>query len=159
MGTIHSNTAKETTIRLTSEPMNLPIQMFPLLDLIVVANRRYDKNVGLIRRVTEVGEIAGLEGEVVQIGQIYKLNPKTEEIGRTEYPILVTEKIANRCRLSKQQVTFEIVKRRCVLESMIKHGIRSEADVIKTFQDYHKNPDSVLLKLGVADMLRSQHTQ
>jgi flagellar protein FlaI len=159
MGTIHSNTAKETTIRLTSEPMNLPIRMFPLLDLIVVANRRYDKNVGLIRRVTEVGEIAGLEGEVVQIGQIYKLNPKTEEIGRTEYPILMTEKIAYRCRLSKQQVNFEIVKRRCVLESMIKHGIKGEAEVIKLFQEYHKNPDAVLLKLGVADMLRSQQSQ
>jgi flagellar protein FlaI len=156
MGTIHSNTAKETTIRLTSDPMNLPVRMFPLLDLIVVANRRFDKDMGLVRRVTEVGEVAGLEGEVVQIGQIYKLNPKTEEIMRTEYPILLTEKIAQRCRLSKQQVTFEIQKRRYVLEAMMKRGIRSEDDVIRTFQEYHNNPDSVLLKLGIADMLHKQ---
>lgn len=159
MGTIHANTAKETTIRLTSEPMNLPVRMFPLLDLIVVMNRRYDKKTGLVRKVTEVGEVAGLEGEVVQIGQIYKLNPKTEEISRTEYPILLTEKIASRCRLSKQQVNFEVIKRRLVLEAMLKRGIRDDEEVIRMFQDYHKNPDAVTLKLGIADMIHSTSTQ
>jgi flagellar protein FlaI len=159
MGTVHSNTAKETTIRLTSDPMNLPVRMFPLLDLIVVVNRRFDKNKGLVRRITEVGEVAGLEGEVVQIGQIYKLNPKTEEIARTEYPILLTEKIARNCRLTKQQVNVEILKRKLVLEAMMKNNIRGQKDVIKTFQEYHKNPDAVILKLGVAEMIHNQRAQ
>ncbi len=159
MGTIHSNTAKETTIRLTSEPMNLPIVMFPLLDLIVVVNRRYDKNRGIIRRVTEVGEVAGLEGDVVQIGEIYKLNPKTEEIARTKYPILLTEKIARRCMLTKQQVNMEILKRKFVLEAMIKRGIRDEKEIIKLFQQYHNNADAVLLKLGIAERMHAKKPQ
>ena len=153
MGTIHSNNAKETTIRLTSEPMNLPIRMFPLLDLIVVMNRHYDKEMGLIRRVTEVGEVAGLEGDVVQIGHIYKWNAKTDDISRTEYPILLTEKIGRQCRLTKKQVNMEVLKRKLVLEAMIKKGIRGESDVIAIFQEYHRNPDSVLSKLGIKEII------
>ncbi len=151
MGTIHSNNAKETTIRLTSDPMNLPVRMFPLLDLIVVMNRYYDKNKGLTRRIVEVGEIAGLEGEVVQIGQIYRFNPKMDIISRTEYPILLTEKIARRCRLKNNQVNMEILKRKMVLETMIKKGIRREEDVIRVFQEYSKNSNAVISKLGIRE--------
>ena len=151
MGTIHSNNAKETTIRLCSEPMNLPVRMFPLLDLIVVMNRHYDKNRGLVRRVTEVGEVAGLEGDVVQMGQIYRWNARTDTISRTEYPILLTERIGRRCGLTKRQVDMEIVKRKLVLEAMLKKGIRMKNDVIAIFQEYHRDPDSLLSKLGIRE--------
>ena len=149
MGTIHSNNAKETTIRLTSEPMNLPIRMFPLLDLIVVMNRHYNRDKGMVRRITEVGEIAGLEGEVVQMGKIYKWNAKIDSISRTEYPILLVEKIAGGCRLTKKQVGTEILKRKLVLEVMLKRGIRRQEEVIAIFQEYHKNPRAALSKLGL----------
>jgi flagellar protein FlaI len=150
MGTIHSNNAKETTIRLINEPMNLPVGMFPLLDLIIVMNRHYTKDSGVIRRLTEAGEIAGLEGEVVQIGQIYRWNPKEDTITRTEYPILLLERIARRCRLTKKQVSTEVVKRKLVLEAMLRGGIRREDDVINILHEYHKNPSAVLSKLGIS---------
>jgi hypothetical protein len=123
--------------------------------LIVVVNRHYDGRTGLIRRVTEIGEIAGLEGKVVQMGKIYKWDPKTDEISRTKYPILLTEKIADKCRLTKNQVNMEILKRKLVLEAMLRKGVRGEKDVIGVFQEYHKNPETVLSKFGIREKIPS----
>ncbi len=147
MGTIHSNNARETTIRLMDEPMNLPIRMFPLLDLIVVMNRYYDRKKGFIRRVTEVAEISGVEKNTVQIGEIYRWEPETDRITRTNYPILLKDKIAKWCNISKKQLNNEILVRQRILEYMLKKGIRNNKDVIDIIQRYNTNPMSVISKI------------
>ncbi len=146
MGTIHSNNAKETITRLTNKPMEVPLRMITLLHLIVVANRHYDREKGLCRRITEVGEITGIEGNVIQIGGIYRWDYRTDKIGRTEYPILLKESICNWCGLSKKELNREIFIRGKILEYMAKNNIRSRDDVIKVFMEYHYNPQSVIAK-------------
>ncbi len=147
MGTIHSNNARETTIRLIDEPMNLPVRMFPLLDLIVVMNRYYDRKRGVIRRVTEVGEIGGIEGDVVQVGGIYKWNMEKDLICRTEYPILLEEKIANKCKLTRKELDIELYVREKILEYMVVNNIRDNKTVIEIIQKYYKDPKSIMSKI------------
>ncbi|HEX54934.1 MAG: CpaF family protein [Candidatus Altiarchaeales archaeon] len=149
MGTIHSNSAKETVIRLTTEPMNVPVKMFPLLDLIIVTNRHYERKLGLVRRISEVGEIAGLEGDIVQIGKIYRWDSKTDRIVRTGYPILLKDKMTTRLGITKNQLNLELLRRCKVLEYMVLKRIRNKDDVVRIFQEYHNNPNSVLSKLGI----------
>ncbi len=146
MGTIHSNNSKETITRLVNKPMNVPLRMITLLNLIVVLNRYYDKEKGLCRRITEVGEITGIEGNVAQIGEIYKWDNKTDRIKRTEYPILLKEDICKWCGLSKKELNREIFIRGKILEYMVKKGIRKREDIIPIFMEYHYNPQSVIAK-------------
>jgi flagellar protein FlaI len=147
MCTIHSNTARESTIRLIDEPMNVPIRMIPLIDLVVVLNRYFERKRGVIRRVTEVAEISGIEGEVVQLGEIYRWNSKTDKIERTSYPILLKEKISEWCGMSKKALDRELYVREKVLEWMVKNNIRDNEKVIEIFQQYHKNPKAVIERI------------
>jgi len=149
MGTIHANNARDTTIRLMEEPMNLPVRMFRLLDLIICANRFYSKSKGVIRRITQVSELAGIEKGVVQLGDIFLYDQDKDITSRTEYPILLIEKIADRTGMTKKQVQSEMYIRQKVLEALVKNNIRDNKQVCDVFQEYHNNPKSVISRFNL----------
>lgn len=149
MGTIHANNARDATIRLMEDPMNLPIRMFRLLDLILVANRFYSRGKGVVRRVTQVAELAGIEKGVVQLGDIYLWDQGTDKITRTEYPILLTERIAERTGVTKKQLNSEIYIRQKVLEYMVRNNTRDNKQVCDIFHEYHIEPKAVIAKFNL----------
>jgi flagellar protein FlaI len=147
MGTLHANNARETTIRLMDEPMNVPIRMMPLLNLIVVMNRIFDRKRGMMRRVTQVSEVSGVEGDVVQLGDIFYYDITTDKIKRTNYPILLTEKIARECGITKKRLNTELLIREKILQYMIRKGVRDNTEVLKFFQRYHRDPKLIISEL------------
>jgi flagellar protein FlaI len=147
MGTLHANNGRETTIRLMDEPMNVPIRMMSLLNLIVVMNRIFDRKRGMMRRVTQVSEVSGVEADVVQLGDIFYHDINTDRIKRTTYPILLTEKIAKSCGITKKRLNTELLIREKVLRYMIAKGIRENNEVLKFFQRYHRDPKLILSEL------------
>ncbi|MFH1055958.1 MAG: ATPase, T2SS/T4P/T4SS family [Candidatus Altiarchaeota archaeon] len=148
MGTLHANNARETTIRLMGEPMNVPIRMMPLLNLIVVINRLPDrKKGGMYRRVTQVAEVSGTEGDVVHLGDIFAYDITTDAIKRTNYPILLLEKIANKCGITKKTLLTELLVREKVLQYMINKGIKDNSEVVRFFHIYHCDPKAILSRL------------
>jgi len=148
MCTIHANTARDSTLRLIDEPMNIPLRMIPLADIIIVMNRHFSRATGVIRRATEVAEISGVEKDVVQLGGIYKWDGKTDEIKRTEYPILLKEKIAERCNLTKKQVNAELFIREKVFEYMIRKNISDNSRVTSIIHKFNSNPKAILSKIN-----------
>ncbi len=148
MCTIHANTARDSTLRLMDDPMNIPIRMIPLIDLVLVMNRHFFRGKGVIRRVTEVAEIAGIEKEVIQLGDIYTWRAKEDKVARTDYPILLKDKIADRCSVSKKQLNMELFLREKVLEYMVKRDINDNTEVIEMIHNYNMNPRSVLSKIN-----------
>ena len=143
MGTLHANNARETTIRLMGEPMNVPLRMIPLLDLIIVCNRIFSKG-KMIRRVTQIAEVSGIEGEIVQLGDLFYYDVSTDSIKRTNYPIILLEKMARECGISKKRLNTELLIREKVLEFMLANDIRAQKDVIDFFQMYHSDQKEIL---------------
>jgi len=148
MGTIHANNARETTLRLLDEPMSVPIRMMPLINLIIVMNRIYDRKLGMIRRITQVSEISGIEGEVVQMGEIYEWDPNLDKISRTAYPILLLDKIADKCSIPKKRLQTEMLVREKVLQYMVNNNIRNNVDVINLLQKYHADPQLAIEEIS-----------
>jgi len=148
MCTIHANTARDSTLRLMDEPMNIPIRMIPLIDIVLVMNRHFSRSKGVIRRITEVAEISGIEKDVVQLGDIYKWKPKEDEVARTEYPILLKEDLADRYSMSKKQLNAELFLREKVLEYMVKKDISDNTRFIEMMHRYNTNPKAVLSKIN-----------
>ena len=144
MCTLHANNARETTIRLMSEPMNLPIRMIPLLNIIVVMNRIFDRKKGMIRRVTQVAEVSGVERDVVQLGDIYLYDLNADTIKRTDYPIMLIEKIAEKCGITKKRLNTELFIREKVIQYMVSKGISENTDVLNFIQKYHQDPKLIL---------------
>jgi flagellar protein FlaI len=79
LGTVHSNTAREMMLRFKSAPMNVPEQMLPLLDLVLVMQRNYDRRRGMLRRIKQVAEIGRME-EKVLLSNIFELNEKKDAV-------------------------------------------------------------------------------
>jgi len=147
MGTIHANNARETTIRLMDEPMNVPPRMLTLIDLIIVMNRISDRRKGMIRRITQVSEISGMERDVVQMGDIYLWDMNMDRIYKTEYPIILKEKISERCGIPKKRLDSELYVREKVLQYMLENNIRDNTSVLNVFQKYHIDPKLVISEI------------
>jgi len=146
-GTVHSNSAMETVTRLTEAPMSVPEIMIPALDVIVMQQRIYHRQKGQIRRVTEVAEVTGLEGEKPQLSRIFKWNPRTDAVEPTGVPSKIKRTIAEFSGISGGDIEIEIGKRAAVLEWMRQKGIRNIFEVGSTIQEYYRDPESVMEKI------------
>ena len=103
MGTLHANNARETITRMTQSPMNAPMIMIPLIDLIIVENIIRTKE-GVGKYITQVAEVGNIIQDTVELGVIYDWDSQTNELARTQYPILLKEKIASyRAGISKRR--------------------------------------------------------
>ncbi len=147
MGTLHSNNANEMIIRLKNPPMNVPEQMLPLLDLIVVTQRIFDREKGMIRRVSQVTEVSRM-GEKVLLGNIFEFDPAKETIYRTDVPSHVMQELSEKTGLNKKALKDEIVIRQRILEWMQQQNISFDPDVEKIIQEYYFNEEAVLDKIA-----------
>jgi flagellar protein FlaI len=143
MGTVHANSAKETIVRLTNPPMNVPEIMLPALDLILMQNNVYQKGETL-RRITEIAETAVSEDEKVVLNSIYTWDPKTDSIKSTGAPSVLKQKIAKLKGVSVEEVETEIKKRERVLRWMLEKNISDINDVAMIFTKYYIDSEKLL---------------
>ncbi len=147
LGTLHANTAREMLIRLKNHPMNVPEQMLPLLNLILVHNRIYHPEKGLIRRISQVAEVSRM-GEKVLLSNLFEWDYKKDEIKRNDVPSEILQQLSYKTGLSVKAIMNEIEVRKRILEWMLENNIKSHEDVLKTIQSYYYDPDSLLKKIS-----------
>ena len=147
MGTLHANNAKETLIRLKSDPMAVPEAMLPLLDLIVVQYRQYLRDKGLIRRVYQVTEVSRMNEQVL-LSNIFEWDRNKDEIKKTDVPARVLETLSEKAGITKKELMREIAVRQKILEWMFENNIRQQTEVEKIIQGYYYNPKYILEKIA-----------
>lgn len=149
MGTVHANSAMETITRLTEPPMSVPHMMITALDVVIMQQRIYHRQMGQIRRVTEVAEITGFEGGKPQLSRIFRWNPKTDTVEPTGVPIKIKRMIAEFSGVSGDEIEVELRRREKLLSWMKREGLRNIFEVGKLVQEYYRNPAAVLNKAGL----------
>ncbi|MCX6798588.1 MAG: ATPase, T2SS/T4P/T4SS family [Candidatus Diapherotrites archaeon] len=147
LGTVHSNTAREMMLRLRSAPMNVPEQMLPLLDLVVVMQRNYDRKKGMLRRVKHVAEISRMD-EKVLLSNIFELDEKNGMVERTNIPSHVVETLAERAGMTKNELRGEMMVRQRIIEFLLAKGIAERSAVESVIQQYYFDPESVLKQVA-----------
>ncbi|EEB73584.1 Type II/IV secretion system protein kinase [Thermococcus sp. AM4] len=147
MGTIHSNSARETIVRLESPPMNVPRIMIPALDIILMQVRFNSRKKGTVRRVTEIAEISGIEGESIQLNKLYKYDPAKDELQPTEVPSRVINELARHTGMSISELEMEREKRKIILEWMMEKGIRSIEEVGHYIKMFYIDEDALIEKI------------
>ncbi|MCD6189201.1 MAG: Flp pilus assembly complex ATPase component TadA [Thermococcus sp.] len=147
MGTIHSNSARETIVRLESPPMNVPRIMIPALDVIIMQVRFNNRKKGTIRRITEIAEVSGIEGESVQLNTIYKYNPAKDELYPTGVPSRVMNQLAEHTGLTMDELLEERVRREVVLQWMVEKGIRSIEEVGHYIREFYIDSEELLKRI------------
>jgi flagellar protein FlaI len=144
MGTVHSNTARETITRLVNPPMQVPTIMIPALDFIIMQNRMYRPEGGSIRRVTEVAEVVGMEEGNVQLNRVFEWNNVTDKVEYVGIASQTLREIADLRGIGITEIEEEIEKRRLLLEYLADNNIRSISDVGTYIHNYYKDPDEIL---------------
>ncbi len=147
MGTIHSNSARETIVRLESPPMSVPRIMIPALDVIIMQVRFNNRKKGTIRRITEIAEVSGIEGESVQLNTIYKYNPAKDELYPTGVPSRFLNQLAEHTGLTMEELLEERLKREVVLQWMVEKGIRSIEEVGHYIREFYIDQEELLRRI------------
>ena len=146
-GTLHSNSARETITRLTTEPMSVPKIMIQAIDFIIMQKRIYTPTGVSYRRISEVAEIVGSEEGVIQLNKIFEWNPESDTIENVSISSKTLSQIANLSGKSLYEINKEIESREMVLKYMINHNIHSEDDVNGILELYYANPQKVLNRI------------
>ncbi len=146
MGTVHSNSARETIIRLTNPPMNVPKIMIPALDLIIMQNKIY-KGDKVIRRITEITEVCSSD-EKIELNPIYVWDPRKDDLVRTKNPSRVEQRLAELKGWGEEEIKKEWEKRKAVLAWAAKGRKKRIYEVIGA---YYTDPYSVLDEVGYGE--------
>lgn len=133
MGTVHANSARETLVRITSPPMNVPMLMLAGLDFVIV-QKRLNTPKGLVRRITSIAEVTGVLDDKPQANIIFQWDPTTDSLKRTTQPIHYFETIKSYTKLSDNDIKNKIEERINTLNDMINKDIREIAGVSEIIQ-------------------------
>ncbi len=135
-GTVHANDSRETLIRLTNPPMQVPGIMMSALDLIIVMKRIHDRRKGTIRRITEIAEVTGvLEGKP-QVIYLYEWDPVTDTIRSTGVPSKYLQTLSRFTGMTHTDIMEELRKRKEFLEGLVKRGVRDLGGVSRELNKY-----------------------
>ncbi len=146
MGTVHSNSARETIARLTNPPMNVPEVMLPALDLILMQSKLYS-NGKMLRRITEIAEAVGWEKEKFVLNNVYKWNPKKDALESTGNQSVLKQKIAKLKGIDTKELNEELERRESILKWMVSNNITELKEVVKIFNEYYTNPQELLKRI------------
>jgi flagellar protein FlaI len=136
MGTIHANSARETLVRITSPPMDVPMLMLAGLDLIIV-QKILNTAQGKVRRITEIAEVEGVYENDPKVNIIFRWNPQTDNLERTENPIKYFEIIKTHTKNTDKDVADILTKKIKLLNELVSKNIRDINDVSKKIQEMY----------------------
>ncbi len=139
IATLHANSAKETLSRLTSHPMNIPKIMIPALDIIVAQKRQLERGT-LKRRVFEVLEISGTEGDNILTNTLFRQNPKTGKVEEVLINGRYLQQLSVMSDLSLKEIDAELKRREALLEVMAKKKLKMK-DIHEVVQLYYWSPN------------------
>ncbi len=153
MGTLHANSARETIVRLTNPPMNVPDIMLPALDLILMENKIYHEGT-TIRRITEIAEVGGLDKGKLILNNVFEWDPKSDDLRPTGSPSVLKQKIAKLKGIDVSELNKELERRKALLEWMLRENITKIEDVATIFNRYYINPEEVIGEISAKVNIR-----
>ena len=151
MSTIHAESVDAVLHRLESEPMNIPKFLLSMIDVIMV-QLRTEIDGKPARRAMTVAEVVELDRKTNDLATngVYQWDAKQDTFqysGRSH----VLEKSMRRTGLNEGEVRQELLKRKTILEWMVKNNIRKHSEVSDVIRNYYADPTRVfkMARLGM----------
>lgn len=148
MSTIHTNTtAEETLARLTKQPVEVPELLLSALDAIIMEHRLYLPGRKHVRRITEVAEIAGMEGNRVKLNRTHRWNPAKDKLEVVDTPSIAIKQISELSGISRKEINQELKQREKILKWMVEKSLNT-GEIYKKVQEYYSEPKAVLEEMN-----------
>ncbi|MEM3199528.1 MAG: ATPase, T2SS/T4P/T4SS family [Candidatus Micrarchaeaceae archaeon] len=147
MTTIHAPAARDVINRLEHFPMNVPQDIIPVIDAIIIVGQVYSKNKPT-RKIIQISEIAGIETQIL-LSDLYRFDYKTGK-GLPILPsVTYRDTLSNLLGIPPSDILAEENVRANILYAMNKLGKRDIVSINNIVKDYYDNPEATLKKLGL----------
>lgn len=150
MGTIHGSSSRDIINRLQHTPMNVPMDIVPVIDVLVVVSAFY-RNSKVQRKITQISEIAGIETQVL-LSDLYKYDYKTQRGSPILPSVTYRDSLANLLGVPPTSILAEEKVRAVILERLNKLGKRDIKSISEVVKRYYDNPDATLKSLDIHDV-------
>jgi flagellar protein FlaI len=149
MCTIHAESVEAVIQRLKSEPMNIPDFLLTMIDVIMVQVRT-EIDGKPARRISSVAEMAGLDQKTknLQTNEVFQWNAKNDTFTYSDHSEIL-ERNMEKLGLDKNDVRKELLRRKTVLEWMVKNNIRRYTEVANVIREYYADPERIYRKARV----------
>jgi len=116
--------------------MNVPPIMLTGLDLIIIQARLH-VNGNTVRKITEVAEIAGMEGTKPRLNIIWKYNAAKDRIEETGIPSKLREIICQAAGVTPDVFEKHVEQRQKIIEDLLRRDIRDIQTVTQVIQNFY----------------------
>jgi len=149
MCTIHAESVDSVIQRLESEPMNIPRSLLTMIDVIMVQIRT-EIDGKPARRAFSIAEMAGLDPKTkeFQINEVFRWNARNDSFVYSDHSEIL-ERNMKKFGLDENEVRKEILRRKAVLEWMVKNNIRRYNEVANVIREYYADPARIYRKARV----------
>ena len=148
-GTFHAEDPKTLIYRLESEPINIPRTLITALDVVIMQSL-LNYNGKIVRRVTSVSEITGLDpssGDIV-LNNIFKWNSQNDTFQYSGFSY-VMNRIAERTGKSEMELEKEAKIREVIINRMIQKKYITYRDVNSMINKFYKDRPNLLKDLNI----------
>ena len=108
------------------------------LDLIIIQARLHVQG-KTARKITEVAEIAGMEGDKPRLNAIWKYDPKSDKIVETGIPSKLREVICDAAGVTPAEFEQHVQQRMQILNVLVKPDIPDIQTVTKVIQGFYSS--------------------
>lgn len=140
LSTLHADSARDAVNRLTRPPMLIPADWIPLVDILVVQHRLYDRRKGLLRRVTQISEVSKVE-DVVALNDVFRYNVESDELSRTELSSQTRDRLAKACSVTGDRIDRTVAERKKLLHYLLEKGVRTPEAVLAFMRQFYSQSD------------------
>jgi len=145
IATLHANSGREALSRLMSHPMNVPAIMIPAVDILISQSRMIAGG-RLERKVTEVLEVGGKEGDVFQTNTLFEYDPKKKKIKENILNGKYVRELSEITGYTIKEIDDEIEHRMILIDAMVKADLNLE-EIHSVVQTYYQNKDAAVALL------------
>lgn len=147
MGTLHASTARETIIRMTCEPMNVPEQLLNLVDVFVIMHRMNSSN--KIKRVMgELAETANMSGDKILLSFLWSYDYAAGKFKESLVSSVYRDRIAEISGKTSKEIMAELANRIKFIKLLVEKDVIFYADVTEFCRKYIENPDLAFAELN-----------
>lgn len=147
MGTIHASTSRDVITRLEHTPMNVEMDIIPLVDAIIIVSQ-VNEGGKLVRKVTQVSEISGIETQVL-LSDLYTYDYKTHRSSDVLPSVTYRDTLAKLTGYTPTEIVIEEQRRGKILEQLNKMGIRDLKGISEFVREYYQDPRKALEKINM----------
>ncbi len=147
MGTIHASTARDVITRLEHSPMDIEMDIIPLIDAIVIVSQVNENN-KLVRKITQVSEISGIETQVL-LSDLYTYDYKTHRSSDVLPSVTYRDTLAKLTGYTPTEIVIEEQRRGKILERLSKLGINDLRSINSFVKEYYQDPKKALAKIDL----------